>query len=75
MHKGMNDARKTKSSEEIFKKKGKFKGNTLQDIKISCVAIVIKTLWYWYKVKSKRSIVTEKRSQNPAHTYTSLAFP
>lgn len=42
----MNDVRKTKRIEEIFKKKNKFGENTLPDNKISCVTILIKTFWY-----------------------------
>ena len=68
----MNDIRNTKRIEEIFKKKNKFGENTLPDNKISCVIILIETLWYQQKVKRKRSVVTEKRFQNYTH---SLALP
>lgn len=71
MHKDMNDVRKAKSSEEIFKKKSNFRSNTFQDIKISCE---IKTLWYWHKVKRERSILTEKRFKNHTQTYAVTRF-
>lgn len=58
----------------VLKKRNKAGGITILDLKLHYKTEIIKTVWYWHKKKTHRSIEQNRKSRNEPTTIWSITL-